>query len=87
MLPAFLGIKLLKPKSWAAEKFVNSSTIVPAQQIAKMETFVGNKHILGFFLCLWRVGMKFLAEEKKQFIKIKLRSFKIRSLKWWLRGN
>lgn len=37
-------------KRWAAEKFVNSSNvIVPAEQIAKMEAFVGNKDSLGLF--------------------------------------
>lgn len=37
-------------KSWAAEKFVSSSTtVVPAHQIAKMETFVGDKDSLGVF--------------------------------------
>lgn len=40
-------------KSWAAEEFVNSSTIVvPAHQIAKMETFVGDKDSLRvFYVC------------------------------------
>lgn len=37
-------------KSWAAEKFVSSSNIVvPAQQIAKMVTLVGNKGSLVLF--------------------------------------
>lgn len=36
-------------KSWAAEKLVSSSIIVPAQQIAEIETFVGKKHSLGLF--------------------------------------